>query len=75
MVACYLNALNLVKTGRPARSHFEMVRIGLDLAKDLGDEKFYRAIRRAEKLHVNFTIYFWILKIYGNYTTRLCTLS
>ncbi len=54
VLACHLNALMLLRAGRPATGHREMVEVGRELAAYLGDERLYRAIRHAEKLHANF---------------------
>lgn len=54
ILACYLNALKIFLTGKPARRHGELVKVGYDLAKALGDDKILEGVRKAEKLHSNF---------------------
>jgi hypothetical protein len=54
ILACYLNALKILIDGKPAKKHGELRDLGLSLAKGLGDERLYRAIKKAEKLHANF---------------------
>jgi len=52
--SCYMNALRVLRTGKPARRHREIVEVGLNLAKALGDVKLEKAVRLAEKCHSNF---------------------
>lgn len=52
--SCYMNALRVLRTGKPARRHGEIVKVGLDLAKALNDEKLAKAVKLAEKCHSNF---------------------
>lgn len=52
--SCYMNALRVLRTGKPARKHSEIIEVGLDLAKALGDERLKKAVKLAEKCHSNF---------------------
>jgi len=52
--SCYMNALRVLRTGKPARRHGEIIEVGLDLAKVMGDEKLEKAVKLAEKCHSNF---------------------
>ena len=52
--SCYMNALRVLRTGQPARSHGEIREVGLDLAKALGDERLGKAVKLAERCHSNF---------------------
>ena len=54
IVSCYLNGLKLLRTGKPASNHRELVRVAEDVEKVLADERFSTAMRNAEKLHANF---------------------
>jgi len=54
VVSCYLNALRLMLTGRVAADHKELMATAEQVAKNLNDERFIRAIREAERLHANF---------------------
>lgn len=52
--SCYMNALKVLRTGKPAKRHGEIIEVGRDLAKAFNDEKLKEAIRCAEKCHSNF---------------------
>ncbi len=52
--SCYMNALRVLRTGEPAKSHAEIREVGLDLAKALGDERLEKAVKLAERCHSNF---------------------
>ena len=54
VMACYLNALKLMYTGKTAGTHKELMEVAIMVAKELGDERFRRAIKNAERLHANF---------------------
>ena len=53
-VGAYLNALELLKTGKAKADHGQMVKNAEGVANSLGDKRLDEAIKSAEKLHANY---------------------
>lgn len=53
-LACYLNSLELLYTGKAHSGHAEMVREAKSIASSRGDPDLVKAIGMAEKLHANY---------------------
>ena len=51
LFSCFMTALSLIRRGRPARSDDDVVNVGMELAKTLGDEMLERAIKYIVKYH------------------------
>ena len=51
LFSCFMTALSLIRKGRPARSDDEVMEVGLEFAKTLGDKTLKDAVKRIIKYH------------------------
>ena len=54
MFSCYLNAVYLLKKGKPTTSHKELMNVAWQLVNAFEDENLKEAVKLAEKCHANF---------------------
>ncbi len=53
-IACYINALRFMHTGKAHGGHKEMVLDAKKIAAQIGDTPLFEAIEGAEKFHANY---------------------
>jgi hypothetical protein len=53
-LTCYLNSLELLRTGKSHSKHGEMVREAKQIASNRSDPALFNALQSAEKLHANY---------------------
>jgi hypothetical protein len=53
-ISCYINAIQLLHTGKAYGDHKQMVNDAKKIATNVGDKNLLDAIEQAEKFHANF---------------------